>query len=120
MVEIEKVVPIKMNSLQDLVRLAATISSPQSMMYILKFKNSNGNVVLGVLGIFRDYYKYYGVPIFYYYVVGGDDAEKVMNSNYIVISISDEKIEFTKHPKPGSSIPMITLAEKPPFLPDLD
>ncbi|ABN70215.1 hypothetical protein Smar_1119 [Staphylothermus marinus F1] len=117
--DLEKVIPIKLNSLNDLVRLAATISSPQAMMYILKFKYRN-KLVLGVLGVFRDYYKLYGLPMFYYYTLEKEDAEKVIDKNYIIITSDNEKIEFSKHPKPGLSIPMITLAEKPLFIPELD
>lgn len=116
--DIEKVIPIKIDKLNDLVRLAASISTPQSMMYILKFKEGN-KIILGILGVFRDYYKYYGLPIFYYYVFEGEEANKVEEANYIIISTGDERIEFSKHPKPGLSIPMITLAEKPSFIPEL-
>ncbi|ADI32440.1 hypothetical protein [Staphylothermus hellenicus] len=117
--EIEKVIPIKLNSLNDLVRLAATISSPQTTMYILRFKYKN-KLVLGVLGVFRDYYKLYGLPMFYYYILKKEDAEKIIDKSYIIISSNNEKIEFSKHPKPGLSIPMITLAKKPLFIPELD
>lgn len=116
--DIEKVIPIKIGKLNDLVRLATSISTPQSMLYILKFREDN-RIVLGILGVFRDYYKYYGLPIFYYYVVEGKEAGRIKEANYIVFSTSDERIEFSKYPKPGLSIPMITLAEKPSFIPEL-
>ena len=120
MVELEKVIPVKINSLRDLVRLAATISAPhQGMMYMLKFRERDGRVVLGVLGVFRDYYKLYGVPMFYYYICEGEEAERIWESNYIIISTSDENISFSKTPRPGLSLPMIALAEKPAIIPDL-
>lgn len=117
--EVERVIPIRLNSLNDLVRLAATISSPQAMMYILKFKYKD-KLVLGVLGVFRDYYKLYGLPMFYYYILDSEEAKKVIDKNYIIISSDKEEIEFSKQPKPGLSIPMITLAEKPLFIPELE
>ena len=116
--EIEKAIPIKMNSLNDLVRLASSISTPQMTTYVLKFTVKD-KLYLGILGVFRDYYKYYGLPVFYYYVVEGEEKEKIMNANYIVISTDREHVEFSKNPKPGLSIPLIGLAEKPLFLPDL-
>ncbi len=120
MPELEKVLPVKINSLKDLIRLAATISTPpQSMMYVLKFREKDGRVVLGVLGVFRDYYKFYGIPMFYYYISEGEEAERIWESNYIIISTSDENITFSKTPKPGLSLPMIALAEKPSIIPDL-
>ncbi len=115
----EKVIPIKLKSINDLVRLAATISSPQAMIYILKFIDNN-KLIIGVLGVFRDYYKLYGLPMFYYYSIDVNEAKELLNANYIIISTNDEKIEFSKHPKPGLSIPLITLDKKPPFIPDLD
>lgn len=111
---IDKAIAIKMASLSDLVRLAVILSSPQLPMYIIKFKH-NGKLYLGILGVFRDYYKYYGLPIFYYYEV---DDERFSDANYIVVSSDAEKIEVSKTMKPGLSIPLIHLAEKPVFIPD--
>jgi len=118
--EITKVLPVKMNSLEDLIRLASSISTPQMTTYILKFIH-NDKLYLGILGVFRDYYKYYGLPVFYYYVLDkkSSEAEKIKDSNYVVVSTDGEKIEFTKNPKPGLSIPLITLAEKPAFIPEI-
>ena len=116
--ELEKVIPIKMASLADLVRLAMSISTPQTTTYVIKYSDGD-KVVLGILGIFRDYYKYYGIPIFYYYTSSGEEAGKIVDANYIVVSTNGEKFEFSKNPKPGLSIPIIGLSEKPPFIPDL-
>ncbi len=116
----QKVVPLKTKTLNDLIRLAAATAGPQGMTYILKFHDEKGRLVLGVLGVFRDYYKYYGVPMFYYYVVDDSIRENVEDSNYIIVSTGEERIEFSKHPKPGLSIPLIHLASKPAFIPELD
>lgn len=110
----DKAIAIKMASLNDLVRLAVILSSPQLPMYIIKFRH-NGKLYLGILGVFRDYYRYYGLPVFYYYDV---DDEKFSDANYIVVSSDGERIEVSKTMKPGLSIPLIHLAEKPVFIPD--
>ncbi len=111
----EKVMVLKLNSLNDLVRLSVVLSSPQMPMYVIKFKH-NGKLYLGLLGVFRDYYKYYGIPIFYYYSL--EPEPRIEEANYIIVSSDSEKFEFSKTLKPGLSIPLINLAEKPFFIPD--
>jgi hypothetical protein len=114
----EKVVPIKTQSLADLVRLtASTIMPTHGVTYLIKFKYKN-KVVLGLLGVFRDYYKYYGIPIFYYYSFDESQNPELLSANYIVLYSGEERFEFSKHPKPGISIPIISLVEKPAFIPD--
>ncbi|MEM0380512.1 MAG: hypothetical protein QXX35_02775 [Desulfurococcaceae archaeon] len=115
--EIERALAIKMNSLEDLVRLATSLSISQMTTYILKFLYNN-KLYLGLLGVFRDYYKYYGIPIFYYTVLEGDEKEKAIDAKYIIVSTDKDVVEFSKTPKPGLSIPLITLAQKPLFIPD--
>lgn len=114
---IEKALTLRVSTLQDLVRLAISMAVPSQLTpYLLKFRH-NGKIILGLLGVFRDYYKYYGVPVFYYFSV--DESNKqVLEANYIITSTGEEKIELSKNPRPGVLIPLIELAEKPPFLPD--
>jgi len=115
MSEVEKVLPVKVASLNDLVRLAVSTMIPhQVTTYMVKFKHKS-RTYLGILGVFRDYYKYYGIPVFYYYPM---DSDSLGDANYIIVSTSEEKIEFSKNPKPGIAIPIITLSEKPVFIPD--
>lgn len=114
---LEKVVPIKTASLNDLVRLATSTMIPhQFIAYLIKFKHKN-KIIMGLLGVFRDYYKYYGIPIFYYYSFDRSD-KAAEEANYIIVYSGEEKFELSKYPKPGASIPIITLAEKPDFIPD--
>jgi len=115
----EKVLPVKLNSINDLVRLAVSTITPQALTYIIRFWVDN-KIVIGILGVFRDYYKYYGLPLFYYYTVNPAEHPALVEANYVVVSTSEERFEFTKQPKPGVSIPIIGLSEKPPFIPDLD
>lgn len=117
MLEIEKAIMIKLNSLSELVKLAVSLSLPQMTSYILKFKYKD-KLYLGILGVFRDYYKYYGLPIFYYYALNKEEAVEVEKANYIVLSSDGGTIKFSKDAEPGRSIPLIYLAEKPVFLPD--
>lgn len=114
----EKVFPVRVSSLNDLIRLAVSTISPQALTYIVKFREE-GKIVLGILGVFRDYYKYYGIPLFYYFILDPTEYPGLSEANYVVVSTSDEKFEFTKQPKPGVSIPIISLAERPGFIPDL-
>lgn len=113
----EKVIPLKTASFNDLIRLAsASIIPHQIMTYLIKFKH-RGKIVIGILGVFRDYYKHYGLPVFYYYTFDENDLQ-VAESNYIILYTGEDKFEFSKNPKPGVSIPIISLAEKPVFIPD--
>lgn len=115
--EIEKVLAIKMNSLEDLVRLATSLYVSQMTTYILKFLHNN-KLYLGLLGVFRDYYKYYGIPIFYYVVLESSEKDKAIDAKYIIVSTDRDLVEFSKVPKPGLSIPLIALAQKPEFISD--
>ncbi|MFN4046599.1 MAG: hypothetical protein ACK4H7_04585 [Acidilobaceae archaeon] len=113
----EKALTLRVSSLNDLVRLAVSMAIPSQLTpYLLKFRY-NGKIILGLLGVFRDYYKYYGVPVFYYFSVNEDDRQ-VLEANYIIASTGEERIELSKNPRPGVLIPLIELAEKPPFLPN--
>ncbi len=113
----EKVVLLKTASFYDLVRLAsATIIPHQVMTYLIKFKYK-GRIVIGILGVFRDYYKQYGLPVFYYYTFDGNDAQ-ASEANYVIVYTGEDRFELSKNPKPGVSIPIISLAEKPVFIPD--
>jgi hypothetical protein len=113
----EKVVLLKTASFYDLVRLAsATIIPHQVMTYLIKFKYK-GRIVIGILGVFRDYYKQYGLPVFYYYTFDGNDVQ-ASEANYVIVYTGEDRFELSKNPKPGVSIPIISLAEKPVFIPD--
>jgi hypothetical protein len=113
----DKVLPIKTASFNDLVRLAVSTSIPtQATAYFLKFKHKD-KIVIGILGVFRDYYRQYGLPVFYYYTFDVNNIQ-VVEANYVIVSTGEERYEFSKTPKPGLSLPIITLAEKPPIIPD--
>ncbi len=113
--KVDKVIPIRVSSLNDLARMAASVAALGQPTYVLKYREEGGKVVYGILAVFRDFYKYYGVPLFYYYV-----SDKDVDGSYLIVRTdeSGERVEISKGSKPGwISIPIIQLSEKPPFIP---
>jgi len=112
--EVEKLLPVRVTSLNDIARLAASLVSMGQPTYIVKFKH-DGKSVYGIFAIFRDYYKLYGLPIFYYYVMEKD----VEDSRYVLVKSEDagERVELSKTVKPGYiAVPIVVLAEMPKFV----
>ncbi|BEP18227.1 hypothetical protein PYJP_15790 [Pyrofollis japonicus] len=113
----EKLVPVKVSSIHDLARIAATIISLGQPAYIIRF-NNNEKKIYGIIAVLRDYYKLYGLPMLYYYV----DTDKLGDGNYLLVKVDDqgEHVEVSKGTKPGwIAVPIIDLAEKPSFFPEL-
>ncbi len=117
--EVEGMIPVRLGSPLDLVKMSAILSAPHGAAHIIRFDLGNGKIVLGSLSVLKDYYKYYGLPVFYYVIVEGEEAEKLQDAKYIIYSTDTDSISYSRSPKPGRSIPIITLAEKPSFIPDL-
>ena len=114
----ERLVPVRVSSVKDLVRMAASIAVMGQSTYIVRFKLEDGKVVYGLVALLRDYYDLYGLPILYYAVVEPGSHE---DKNYILVKIDEqgEHIEFGVGARPGwVSIPVINLAEKPRFFPE--
>ena len=61
----EKCIAIKVSSFEDLVRFASSMRMFGQNSYILHFERDNRHIY-GVIVVFRDYYKYYGLPLFNY------------------------------------------------------
>lgn len=94
---------------------ASSIAMGQST-FILRFVKGD-KLVYGVLAVFRDFYKMYGVPLLYYYVDVKGEIPK--DANYALLKTSDigESIEFSRGSKAGYiTIPIINLAETPEFI----
>jgi len=112
----EKVVGVKLKSFNDLVRLAASSIAMGQPTFILRFKRSN-YYVYGILAVFRDFYKMYGVPILYFY---NDISGRLpINQNYVLIRSDEggEHIEFSKGSKTGYvTIPIVNLESAPEFM----
>ena len=110
-----KAVKIRLKSVRDLVRLAASSIALGQPTYILRYE-VNGKIVYGVMAVFRDFYKLYGIPLLYY-VEGADEVPE--DANYALLRSNDveERIEFSKGAKAGYVIiPIINVTEPPEFL----
>ncbi len=113
---IEKVVGIKVSSLNDIARFAMSLASLGQAPYVIRFRKEN-KVVYGLLAVFRDYYKYYGLPLLYYCVV--NDVLKHSGKNYILIRSDEagEKVELSEGTRPGwVAIPILNIETIPDFL----
>jgi hypothetical protein len=110
----EKPVWIKIRKTEDLCRLAASIVTMGQPMYLVRIRRNN-EVYIGLLAVYRDYFKYYGIPIFYYTLCEGLCTEK----KYVSFKIdeSGEKIEFTDKAIPGTvMIPIVEFETMPSIL----
>ena len=108
----EHAIRVELSSLEDLARLAATFSSVGSTVYIIHFREEGGHVY-GLLTTYRDYFKLYGLPLFYYF-----KSQSALQGNYILFQSRDrEDVVVSDGIRPGwISIPIINLSKKPPFL----
>ncbi len=112
-----RVVKIRLRSIKDLVRLAASSIALGQPTYILRYREEGNVLAYGVMAVFRDFYKLYGVPLFYYVL----DREGCVpeDANYALLRSSngEERIEFSKGTKTGYVIvPIINVEELPEFL----
>lgn len=115
MSDLRHVIKLRVRSLNDLARMAASVVALGQPTYIVRFRNS-GKTVYGLLAIFRDYFNLYGLPLLYYYV---DEEGKYPEGNYVLIKgeESGERVEVSKGVKAGYiSIPIVELVEVPEFL----
>ncbi len=109
------VVAVKLSSVKDLIRMASSVAMTMQSTYIIRFKRG-GRTVLGFLAVFRDYYNYYGVPMFYY---AFDEDGSFSDANYVLVKLDErgERIEPSPTSKPGYvTIPIINIEKLPPFL----
>lgn len=116
MEEIEPMIPVKLNSLNDLARLASSTTALGHVTYIVHFPSNNKHYY-GVFIVFRDYYKLYGLPMFYYI-----ETERELAGNYILFRSDDagETIEVAKGTKPGwIALPIINVSPDAPLLKQL-
>lgn len=114
--DIQRVIKLRVKSLNDLARMAASTLTLGQPTYVIRFRDSDGRQLYGMLAVFRDYFNLYGIPLLYYYV---DDGRSASDGNYILIKSDEggERVEISKGVKTGYiSIPIIDLAEVPEFL----
>jgi len=108
---------VRVNSLNDLARIAASIVLTRNPMYVIRFRYE-GLVVYSMMSIIRDYYNYYGVPLVYYYTEN-DDGDK-HRRRYIMVKVDEngEETLLSDRIQHGYAvIPVMDLAEPPPFFP---
>ncbi len=112
----EKVVGVELKSFNDLVRLAASSIAMGQPTFILRFRR-NGHYVYGILAVFRDFYKMYGMPLLYFY--SDTSGELPEDQNYVLLRSDEagEHIEFSKGSRTGYvTIPIINLEKPPEFM----
>lgn len=110
------VVPVKLASVSDLVRMASSVAAAMQPTYIVRYRSNNGKVILGFLAVFRDYYNYYGIPMFYYVI---DEDEHFKEAKYVLVKLDEtgERIEPSRTTKPGYiAIPIVNIENAPEFL----
>jgi len=111
--EILSPIPMQVENLEDLARFMASIVGLGQPAYALCF-DYNGSCYVGIIAVYRDYYKWYGIPVFYYY-----ESKTPINGKYFLVR-SEETGEFIKISngiQPGwIAIPIIRLKSKPTFL----
>jgi len=112
MKELETCIAIRLKTLNDLARFAYSMTTLGHGTYIVHFE-IDGKHYYGVYAVFRDYYKYYGLPMFYYIVL-----EEELEGSYLLVHADEkgEKVEVSKGTRPGwIGIPIVNL-EKPPVI----
>lgn len=112
-------IAVRVTGLGDIARLASSMASRMVVLPVYRFRH-NGRVVYALQTIYKDYYKFYGIPVIYYYATEDDGVEDE-KAKYILARVDEmgEKVEVTDRVRPGwVAIPIINLASKPPFMPD--
>ena len=112
----EKLIPIRVESVRDIARIAANIIALGQIAYIVRLKHAE-KTVLGLVAVLRDYYDLYGLPVLYYYI---DNENKYRENRYILVKVDEEG----EHIEPSNTarrgwipVPVIALAEQPAFFP---
>jgi len=114
--KISKVIGMRVVSIRDIARFAVSLASLGQAPYVIKFRKNN-RIIYGLLAVFRDYYKFYGLPLLYYYVAR--EQEDVKDKHYILVKSDEtgEKVEFAEGTRPGwIAIPIMELKIVPRFL----
>lgn len=108
--KIPKCIGVRLRTLNDLARFASAMATLGHGTYIIHFEK-NGKHIYGIYAVFRDYYKFYGLPLFYYI-----ELEEALNGQYLIVHADErgENIEVSRGTRPGRvSIPIIDLKAAP-------
>ena len=115
--DIPKAKLVRVSSLNDLVRLAGTLASRMIVMPIYRLPVGGGHVYFLQM-MYKDYYKYYGVPVIYYYC-DPDDDRPPERARYVLAKTdeSGERVEVSSRSRTGwLVVPLINVEEPPPFI----
>lgn len=107
---IRPVIKVELEKIEDLARFASTTASVGHTTYIVHYEE-NGRHIYGLFIVYRDYYRLYGVPMFYYI-----SLDKELEGDYVLFKADDagERVEVSRGTKPGwLAIPIVNLREKP-------
>ncbi|MGB9708700.1 cren protein [Infirmifilum uzonense] len=111
--DIETMIPVKLSTLNDLARLAGSTSALGHVTYIVHFTAASKHYY-GIFIVFRDYYKLYGLPMFYYI-----EFDKELPGNYVLFKSDEagETVEVSKGTRPGfMALPIINIQPDTPLL----
>jgi hypothetical protein len=114
--EIQKALTVRVTTLNDLVRLSGTLASRMIIMPVYRAPMNEGHVYFLQM-MYKDYYKYYGIPVIYYYL-DKNDHRSPDKARYILAKTDEagEKIEISDKTRTGwLVIPIINLDELPEF-----
>ncbi len=117
MEEVQKARVLEVSSLADLARLAVAMLSFAVLLPIYRYQERDQEVYF-LQTTYRDYFKFYGVPLVYLYRTR--PLAEPDKAKYVLIKVDEggERVEVGDRTRPGwTSIPIITLKEKPDFLP---
>ncbi|UXD21108.1 hypothetical protein IPA_00215 [Ignicoccus pacificus DSM 13166] len=109
--ELKRAKLIKVKDVESLARLVATYLVLGKGAYILRFE-AKGKHFCGVLSVLKDYYKYYGIPLFYYTTC--EDKGK-----YLILKKGEkgEELSYSDHVISNAvCVPIIDLQEVPFFI----
>lgn len=112
-----KVVRIKVRDFSDLIRLAASGIMLGQPTYILRFAPRSDVCIYGIMAVFKDFYKYYGIPLIYYW--SDEGCRMPVDRNYAIVRSDEtgEHIELSRGFKPGViNVPIINVQELPSFI----
>ncbi|RLF22958.1 MAG: cren protein [Thermoprotei archaeon] len=109
--KLERTALVKVKSINDLARFAASMFTLGQSVYIVHFEHK-GEHIYGLFAVYHDYYNMYGLPIFYYY-----SSSEALRGKYLLIRAEgSEQIMVSEGSKPGwVAIPIISLEKPPPF-----
>ncbi len=108
--EIPKALKVKLESLEDLARFASSTATMGHTTYIVHYEEDDKHIY-GVFIVYRDYFRLYGLPMFYYVKL-----DKKLEGKYILLKADErgERIISGDGPRPGwITIPIVNLKEKP-------